>query len=534
MSEGLDARQFLIAALGYNYYLHKEIDKLYEKGRWTYYEAFRNSQYYNDKLIKSFTPVREEKMKKVAGILEWCLQHDDLTLINRLIKKGYKDVWQYYKQNKKQLDLEKFVAYIKKKRDGKHELPILELLMYIAVLTYIVADFNKGSEEVNTMYSTEFGYYMFVSLNELMASATNDETFADWMDEEESITEENVIKFIEETLRINVKKKIPPTISSILQYTRVQGIREGFKEPQSEIQQDSPMRIAYQIQNNNSEKDIFKYIEGYEFIFINSELNVEDLLDVEITKDELLIHAYNSLCRQEANQYTNEDVKQYFIASLFIHGLFTQYKKQKEIFIRDTTESWYLDVRNKEKQIKEKERLYEQKEKGFEKQLRSKEDENQNYLKEIEKLKKENERLKNEIDANKEEKEELIELRSFAYNQQKIDVVPSNISIKNIVESLNHKKVIVCGGHPNMQRRLKEQLPELDTLQTDTIGKSFAYLTNYDIVYFYPNYASHSFYRKIKSAIYNSDTQLIYLPDVDNMEQLLLHMYSNIATETVG
>ncbi len=60
----INTRHILIVALGYNDYLHGEIDKIYEENRWVYYEEFKNSGFYDDMVIKSFTTAYEEKMKK--------------------------------------------------------------------------------------------------------------------------------------------------------------------------------------------------------------------------------------------------------------------------------------------------------------------------------------------------------------------------------------------------------------------------------------------------------------------------------------
>ena len=105
---GINARHLLIVSLGYNEYLHEEIERLYEKKRWEYYEIFKNSGFYNDMVINSFSPIREDKMKKVAGIVEWCYKYDDFTLINMLINKGYKNAVRYFQQKKRNLDIQEF------------------------------------------------------------------------------------------------------------------------------------------------------------------------------------------------------------------------------------------------------------------------------------------------------------------------------------------------------------------------------------------------------------------------------------------
>ncbi|MFF5395850.1 hypothetical protein ACFY4F_00440 [Peribacillus butanolivorans] len=95
-------------------------------------------------------------------------------------------------------------------------------------------------------------------------------------------------------------------------------------------------------------------------------------------------------------------------------------------------------------------------------------------------------------------------------------------------------KSVVCGGHPNMPPKLKEWMPDFEFIDTETLGKNFSYLSNYDVVYFYPNWANHSFYEKVKPAIKGSKTKFIYLQDGDNVELIIKDMYKNITDENLS
>jgi organic radical activating enzyme len=138
------------------------------------------------------------------------------------------------------------------------------------------------------------------------------------------------------------------------------------------------------------------------------------------------------------------------------------------------------------------------------------------------------ERLKAEVTSFKEDKEELIELRNLAYNQSKIDFKADETNIEEMAGELNKKKIVICGGHPNMHHKLKERIPELVTIETEALGKNLSHLARFDVVYYYPNYANHSFYKKVKSTIRNSKTIFAYLQDVDNIEFIIFKMYESI------
>jgi len=521
---GINTRHILIVALGYNDYLHNEIDRIYEENRWTYYEEFKSSGFYNDMVIKSFTTGYEEKMKKVAGIVECCYNHNDLSLVHRLIKKGYKDVLRYYEQNKNNLDLQQFMYFILKRRGMKvEEMTELKASMYQSVLLYLV--YTDGYN-VNKIFNNPYGKIVLQGIKNLREDLLHPFIIQKQLKESE-LDNEKAVNLIKETLRIDVNKKIPINLDKIFDVAldiRSEEIlaEKGLSFKTADIQTSEKVRSSL------FQEEVFKHIGGYSGALKLSELNYFDLLSVEFSKDELLMLAHSALNIQQLNSYDDKEKQQYLISTLFLHALVKQYKLQKEHLINDTQESWYLDVKQREKQIEEKEKDY-RKETD---KLTTQNEEGKRRIQELKdknkELEKELERLRKQVAETKDEKEELIELRNFAYNQKRVDVEVDALSVKEAADLLNTRKIIVCGGHPNMQQRLKEWLPNLETMSTDTLGKNFNYLRNYDVVYFYPNYANHSFYKKIKTTITNSKTKFVYLPDKDNVEKLLLEMHESI------
>jgi len=520
----INTRHILIVALGYNEYLHGEIDKIYEENRWVYYEEFKNSGFYDDMVIKSFTTAYEEKMKKVAGIVEWCYNHNDLSLVHRLIKKGYKDVVRYYEQNKNNLDLQQFMHFILKRRDMTvDEMTELKASIYQSVLLYLA---NADGSNVNRIFNNPYGKMALQGIQNLGDDLLHSLIIQKQLKENE-LDNKKAVNFIKETLRIDVNKKIPINLDKIFDVAldiRTEEIlaEKGLSFKTADIQTSEKIRSSL------FQEEVFKHIGGYSGALKLSELNYFDLLSVEFSKDELLMLAHSALHIQQLNNYDEREMQQYFISTLFLHALVKQYKLQKEHLIKDTQESWYLDVKKREKQLSEKEKNYR---KETEK-LTTQNEEGKRKIQELKdknkEVEKELERLRQQVEATKDEKEELIELRNFAYNQKRVDVEVDELSVKEAADLLNTKKIIVCGGHPNMQQRLKEWLSNLETMSTDTLGKNFNYLRNYDVVYFYPNYANHSFYKKIKTAIANSKTKFVYLSDKDNVGKLLLEMHESI------
>lgn len=522
-------KHILIIGLGYNKYLHDEIDKVYEKRRWEYYEEFKKSEFLYDEVISSFTTVQEDKMKKVAGIVEWSIKNNDIPTVFHLIKKGYKDVFRYYQQNKNRLNIQEFTQYIIKKK-GMTITNVSELEM-IANQCILISLASIEGLNLGPLFASKFGELVAQSIQNLGSDLKQ----ADRL-KEEILGRENVyqkvVNFIFNAIGINIESKIPSKIDNLIDLSIDIEVRNklekiGFRERAVDV------NVAQQIRNNLYEEGNIRHLGTHSSILKMTKLNYIDLLNVDITKEDLMVYAYNAMNRIEGNNYSPKEAEQLFISSIFIHAVVQQYKVQKEVLFNDTQESWYLDVKKREQRIEEKEKSYKKETDKLTAQKDAANFKFQELKKKNGELEKEIERLRKQLADTKEEKEELVELRNFAYNQERVDVEIDELSVKEAAKYLDDKKIIVCGGHPNMQIRLKEWLPNLETLSTDTLGKNFSYLRNYDVIYFYPNYANHSFYKKIKQAIVNTKTKFVYLPDNDNVAKLLLEMHKSINGEKV-
>jgi hypothetical protein len=126
--ESVNIRHFMIVSLGGNTGLHPYIDELYQDKKWEYYECYRKGDIYNDAFIPRHVTKNEEKMKQVAGIVEWCYLNNDFDLIYRLIKRGYKFVYQYVQQNRlKGVDFDHFEITFIKKFGGSDKVTDLQL-----------------------------------------------------------------------------------------------------------------------------------------------------------------------------------------------------------------------------------------------------------------------------------------------------------------------------------------------------------------------------------------------------------------------
>lgn len=520
MANSLNARHLLIMALGYNDYLEEEVERLYEARRWEYYETFKNSGFYDDVIIKTFTIQKEARMRKVVGIVEWSYNNDDFTLIDQLIKKGYKNVLRYYEQNKNKINLEQFVIYFLKRLDKEiFEIPEIEITMHHAVLLYLA---NKDQINFTPIFNTPYGEVVISSLNHLILDAGRDILLSEKMKLRENSKEESII-FLENVFGLKLNKKHPNVVSNIFDFVIDAEIERQVVA--GEITSKSGITPARRVLFTTL---YFKHLGAYSSVLKLSGINYGDLLNVFISDDDLINLSYNALLRIEENEFTIKEATEFLISSLFTYSLLEHYKKQKNELLNDATESWYVDVKNREKHLNESVRFYENMKENLEKNSSEEVQKRMGIEKKMKDIEKENMRLKLIVEQTEEDKAELIELRNFVYNQTKTNASDVELNKDKTLEVLNDKKIVICGGHPNMIRKIKEKIQGIETISTDTLGKDFAYLNKYDVVYFYPNYANHSFYKKIKQSIRSSNTKFVYLPDIDNTERIIMEMYDKV------
>jgi len=523
MEFNLNLRHLLIVSLGYNDYLHAEIDKLYEQKRWTYYEIFKNGGFYDDMVIKSFTTVKEEKMRKVAGMVDWCYKHNDFSLIHHLIKKGYKDAQRYYQQNRNRLNLQDFSLFIlKKKGVSTTEMPELELAMHHIVLIYLA---NNDGNNVGEIFESSYAEVALSILQGISDDLLHSYFILHKIKEDNDLFQQTVA-FIQECIGLDITKKIPDTLDKIFDFVIDSEHAKELAKLGFTVN-NVPMEIAQDIRSSLFGIGVCSLIGGYSAALKITELNHLDFLNIGLTKDEILTIAYTSLQRREQKLCNKDESVHHFIASLYIYAATKQYKAQKETLLQDTYESWYIDAQKREEEMLTREKKFELQTVKAEKAYESEKSKLQAAQDKIKEMEKELKRLRGEAKEFEEDKEELAELRTFAYSQQQQDIEYDEPTIIHASEVLQKKKVIICGGHPNMHRRLKEWVPNLETMTTDTLNKNLNYLKGYDVVFFYPNYSNHSFYKKIKAAIKNSKTAFEYLPDIDNADALLVTMHKH-------
>ncbi len=247
------------------------------------------------------------------------------------------------------------------------EMTELKASIYQSVLLYLA---NADGSNVNRIFNNPYGKMALQGIQNLGDDLLHSLIIQKQLKENE-LDNKKAVNFIKETLRIDVNKKIPINLDKIFDVAldiRTEEIlaEKGLSFKTADIQTSEKIRSSL------FQEEVFKHIGGYSGALKLSELNYFDLLSVEFSKDELLMLAHSSLHIQQLNNYDEREVQQYFISTLFLHALVKQYKLQKENLINDAQESWYLDVKKREKQLGEKEKSTKKKQESSRRSMKKK------------------------------------------------------------------------------------------------------------------------------------------------------------------
>lgn len=512
----INIRHYLMMAIGGTSFIHDYIDELYNERKWEYFEAFRNSVFYGDPRLSRHVARSEEKMKKVAGIVEWCYNHNDFTLIYKLIKKGFKSTYHYFTQRQqKPFNLDDFtLAYSKKRKEAVSD---LELYYASIVLIYLCIKENKP-------YTLNSGY------GELLTHALQSsliECFA-W---DIRFSEDRQLKHKEDVDDLFRHYKLPRNI----QPTTLGKFLEIFVERDVEAElKRNPFQSVHDARGKIFQHGISKYIGTLSnWIKVNGLFEMDLVENVPITKKEVEAFFLDFVLAKtkEGNLLTDEDRDLYLISTMYLYAVITQLREVKHLYLDDSQEQHYLELKEKEENIKQKELKLA----ALEADFRAKEEQMNKRIAELEEeLRKSNravQQVNSELDKREDLNKEVSALRSFVFEMTQEEVTSEKLTIKDLADRIQQKKVVVIGGHPNWVSNMEGALPQVRFVGVESLNRDLSFVDSMDIVFVYTGILKHKYYRNLMNRMNSNKAKLCYISNVTNVDLTLKEMEHLIAKE---
>ena len=500
--------QFLSIALGGNPYLHPYIDQYYQKNEWAYYEAYQKSGLKDNPMFAMYTTKSEEKIRQVAGIVEWCNQNQQPNLLDQLIKKGYKFVYQYV-QRETQIDFEHFVRSYAKKQKGKR-MKEIELFYQNIVLWYLCIREDKPFN-TNTVTWQSFQELVRLAMTEVKL-------------EEVNFSNQEIEKHQPELDDLYAEYDIPknPEFSSFgvfLEYLIGSSLKKIIEtNPTYDIEE------AQQLVFQQSPSKHIGALGGWLKVLKIHELDATE--QVPFTKRDLDMVFLELLHVMKHNQLAKEEQDLFIITCLYVKCLSYLYRETKQLYLDQSKQDYYLEMKAKESRIFLQEKVQIQKQAQWQRSFEEQQKELEGLKQELRKAQVTIRHLEQHIDNMDDFSQEVHALRNYVYSEEQAndqdEIAPSLLTMTNFIQS---KRIIIFGGHPNWRQKLKEVLPPVEFIDIDELNRDLSKIQRSETIFINTSVFTHAFYRKIMKEVGKYKTPLFYLNGQSNIEKTITEIY---------
>lgn len=498
--------QFLSIALGGNSYLHPYIEDYYRKNEWEYYEAYQRSGLKGNPLFLMYTTNSEEKIRQVAGIIEWCYQNRQFSQLDQLIKKGYKFVYQYLQQ-RPHIDFEHFMRSFAQRHKSK-TVKEIELIYQNIVLWYLCIRDNKPFNTKSIAWQS-FQQVLSSSLNQINL-------------EKHIFSKEMYEKHKEEIVHLYEEYNIPKnpgfdTLGNFLEYLIKMNLKKIY-----ETTPNCPTEKAEQQVFQESPSKYIGALGGWLKVLKIHEMDATE--QVPLTKADLDMVFLEMLYVKKYNYITKEEQDLFFISCLYLKCLSSLYRETKELYLDQAKQDYYVEMKRKESQITKQAADLLRKQQGWELTKKRQQEEIEGLSEELRAAHSIIHQLEQQIGNLEDYAEEVHALRNYVYREEQEDPDQSP-SLKTMIEYIQSKRMVIFGGSPNWRQKLKELLPTVEFIDVDEKNRDISKIQRFDAVFINTAVFAHAFYKKIIKELSNSQTPLFYLNGQSNTEKTILEIY---------
>jgi len=448
----------LIEAIAHNYVAVIMVNQIYEQNKADIYPLSINHKYYNHPFFDAAGIDFAITCRRVLGVYLY-LKGDILPII----KKGWRRIARYIMEGKFSSD-HFFKSYL-----GDDEVTDNQAVGKIVVAIYLLEH-----------------RYMFeeaAPLKELISSYSN-------LLEAQFVSGKNITNEI--PVEIMTSAKI-----FLEQVEKIAGFRltslsqmPQLVDPKTDIF-GSPMMDLFLFFLMASE------LEGVNAMVIDSpSITREDIL--EVIAFQIKMKTEQAETNGERTQITLgfDEVFISLIPALLIRLLTKTLKHSQQLYFRDSSETTLGIISDLEKRLSALHELLSQTKRQTLAEQRAKADLQNQLSSTASKLEQQDRTIDNLQSQLQDEKAELIALRNLAFNLSNDD--DEDLAIEETPPIIpTDIRVLICGGRPNWQRRLREILPSNFSFLPVSLSFDPTSLRNHDWLLIYPGSISHAYYERI-------------------------------------
>lgn len=500
----VDVRPFLFIALSVVDNDKSYIRKKYEEKKWTYFEAYRKSPYSKNQDLMCYPTEVEENIRMLIGIYEVSEQTGDFTVLLSIIKNQYKDLYRYV-DTRTVFDEIEFNTYMQKK--SKEKLPNARKYMYsLYVATFLCHHFRKNLSVSQHALTSMVG----IANTPNTPQQREDEWELNHNDIQEKVRELSAMHYL----------PIPSNNFRLWEYIAEQ---------------------MYEVDNRPGEKASFVEIANIQ-TRLNSFVSFGDVIEslgidpielqnISLPPEEMRRILQEFVIQLEEHPETNIDFNVFFSVYYNLRRLAFMYQDAKRRLLDTSEEEKFIFAKEKEQEIKERERRLEQVESESKLRAKQQKEKNEELQKELIALQKKERAWEKEKLEQEKNKKELSALRTFLYRTEQdteTEVVVPDEQSQHMMETIQRKRIVFFGGHPNWIQRTKEHFPDARFLEVDDINRKLSFIQNYDVVCINADYFNHGFYAKLMNEISKYSAKLVYVRGATNQERLVKEIYEQL------
>jgi flagellar motility protein MotE (MotC chaperone) len=503
-----DFELLLTFAIGSRHLIHQDIAEKYQENKDYYYELFKSGPYYNDKRLASLSVFNYRAIQQFMGIYvhERLLNKDDFTL--KLIKKGYRFVFNFV-NNKKIINLyelrDGFLDYVKRNNFEK----TINSAHLFAVALYLCKALQKE------ILFDEFDVTLIKNSIKQIFTAREFEP---------EITVETE-EFLKQYQSIGLHKKdfqlpLNNLITSLNHVHR----RQIAIERNLDLNDDND-----QINELNKDHHFYKALSKIGIIlqYCNIDpIDIQNVTSINHAKMKEII----ALCFESQELELSESIYSLLGTYLVINGLATDYNTTKHHLIITSQEEKHNELLHLKREYDSKIGLLEKEEEN-QKSNTSRLTEKINHL--LEKVTELDRLLKKKDHVIRDLNKEILSLQAKQNESLRLKNVfeePLNeeLTEEEMADYINKRKCVVVGGLPSWQDHLKTYLPSCRFVTPDEINLDMNFLLNVDLVFFNEAINNHSMYQKVKTTLINTDIPICYTGANTNIKISLKKMYTKL------
>ncbi|SHN60303.1 hypothetical protein [Desulfitobacterium chlororespirans] len=472
-----EAEEYFMAIVAVGLSLTKEmrrdITSIYNQNKDMFFENAKNFSGYDHILLSSGDLEQEVYAKKTLGILLSAEQSELIKVkVLRLIKKYYKDVYIYAQNN----NYDGFRKKLSAIEDTSKNLKLTETL--IVLYFYTMKQLNENLINLQVVENAFNTASLFININPINT------------DIQSELKREN----------------------------RLAQVRQIVKDELGVIKK--PSDILY-----SKNKDLKTVVSCLRNLLLIDKLDV-DFIASKVNQDDLDKVMLAFIKTTGKSDFDKTQVIQSFGAGYIVKMLLNEYLKTRELYLSSNDEdARYSELKVLKEQLdnalseKDTAEIQTQKLKdefeNYELKLKKAlSEQSRFYEAQINELNKEIDSLKTNLDAEMKNREELFQLREFFIDLKNDDLsnddLPTETSV-DLSRFIANKKLLIIGGAPSWQKRLKAKFPTI--LTVDGFNDKIE-LRNYgevDFVLFYSKYMSHKTYYKTVDFVRANDIPAGYI-----------------------